>query len=174
LVFKPSANVRKADQTTLSDGGRDRINAELTRLKKRREHLLTGLVSDEDTVGDSGDAADEIQQAEDVGFVDSRSPSWRASYMAAGSANTPTGLLPDGAQVTLRLADGGVTTMRVISDVAEIPESPEAGQEDETLSADSPLGLALAGHQPGDTASYETPQGPQRVQLLSVKLPPQQ
>jgi hypothetical protein len=83
LVFKPSANVRKADQTTLSDGGRDRINAELTRLKKRREHLLTGLVSDEDTVGDSGDAADEIQQAEDVGFVDSRSPSWRASYTAA-------------------------------------------------------------------------------------------
>jgi transcription elongation factor GreA len=66
------------------------------------------------------------------------------------------------------------TPMRVISDVAEIPESPEAGQEDETLSADSPLGLALAGHQPGDTVSYETPQGPQRVQLLSVKLPPQQ
>jgi hypothetical protein len=64
--------------------------------------------------------------------------------------------------------------MREIPDVAEIPESPEAGQEDETLSADSPLGLALAGHQPGDTVSYETPQGPQRVQLLSVKLPPQQ
>src|ERR1700756_5662977 len=35
-----SANVRKADQTTLSDGGRDRINAELARLRKRREHLL--------------------------------------------------------------------------------------------------------------------------------------
>jgi transcription elongation GreA/GreB family factor len=56
--------------------------------------------------------------------------------------------------------------MRVIFDVAEIPESPDAGQEDETLSADSPLGLALAGHQPGDTISYETPQGAQRVQLL--------
>jgi transcription elongation GreA/GreB family factor len=64
--------------------------------------------------------------------------------------------------------------MRVISDVAEIPESREAGQEDETLSADSPLGLALVGRQPGDTVSYETPPGPQRVQLLSVKLPPQQ
>jgi hypothetical protein len=52
--------------------------------------------------------------------------------------------------------------------------SPEADQEDETLSPDSPLALALAGHQPGDTVSYEPPQGPQRVQLLSVKLPPQQ
>jgi transcription elongation factor GreA len=169
-----SANVRKADQTTLSDGGRDRINAELARLRKRREHLLTGLVSDEDTVGNSGDAADEIQQAEDVAFVDKQIAKLEGLLHSSGSANTPTGLLPDGAQVTLRLADGGVTTMRVISDVAEIPESPEAGQEDETLSPDSPLGLALAGHQPGDTVSYETPQGPQRVQLLSVKLPPQQ
>ena len=169
-----SANVRKADQTTLSDGGRDRINAELARLRKRREHLLTGLVSDEDTVGNSGDAADEIQQAEDVAFVDKQIAKLEGLLHGSGSANTPTGLLPDGAQVTLRLPDGGVTTMRVISDVAEIPESPEAGQEDETLSADSPLGSALAGHQPGDTVSYETPQGPQRVQLLSVKLPPQQ
>ena len=65
--------------------------------------------------------------------------------------------------------------MRVISNVAEIPESTEAGQqEDETLSAHSPLGLALAAHQPGDTVSYETPQGQQRVELLTVKLPPQQ
>ena len=169
-----SVNLRKADQTTLSDGGRDRINAELARLRKRREDLLTGLVSDEDTVGNSGDAADEIQQAEDVAFVDKQIAKLEGLLHGSGSANTPTGLLPDGAQVTLRLAEGGVTTMRVISDVAEIPKSPEAGQEDETLSADSPLGLALAGHQPGDTVSYETPQGPQRVQLLSVKLPPQQ
>ncbi len=64
--------------------------------------------------------------------------------------------------------------MRVISDVAEIPESPGDDQEYETLSADSPLGLALAGQQSGDTVSYETPQGPQSVQLLSVRLPRQQ
>jgi len=101
-----SANVRKADQTTLSDGGRDRINAELARLRKRREHLLTGLVSDEDTVGNSGDAADEIQQAEDVAFVDKQIAKLEGLLHGSGSANTPTGLLPDGAQVTLRLADG--------------------------------------------------------------------
>jgi hypothetical protein len=82
----------------------------------------------------------------DVAFVDKQIAKLEGLLPGSGSANTPTGLLPDGAQVTLRLADGGVTTMRVISDVAEIPESPEAGQEDETLSADSPLGLALVGH----------------------------
>ena len=131
-------------------------------------------MSDEDTVGDSGDAADEIQQAQDVAFVDKQIAKLEGLLHRSGSANTPMELLPDGAQVTLRLAYGGVTTMRVISDVAEIPGSPEASQEGETLSADSPLGLALAGHQPGDAVSYETPQGPQRVQLLSVKLPAQQ
>lgn len=37
--------------------------------------------------------------------------------------------------------------------------------------ARSPLGQALAGHQPGDTVTYSTPQGPNQVQLLAVKLP---
>jgi transcription elongation GreA/GreB family factor len=64
--------------------------------------------------------------------------------------------------------------MRVISVVDEIPEGPEVGQEDETLTAVSPLGLALAGHQPGDTVTYSTPQGEQHVELLSVNLPQQQ
>jgi hypothetical protein len=51
LDFKPVDERQEGGPTTLSDGGRDRINAELARLRKRREHLLTGLVSDEDTVG---------------------------------------------------------------------------------------------------------------------------
>jgi transcription elongation GreA/GreB family factor len=62
----------------------------------------------------------------------------------------------------------------VISVVDEIPEGPEVGEKDEMLTADSPLGLALAGHQPGDTVTYSTPQGEQHVKLLSVNLPPQQ
>jgi len=33
------------------------------------------------------------------------------------------------------------------------------------------LGQALAGHQPGDTVTYSTPQGPSEVELISVKLP---
>ncbi|EFD79530.1 conserved hypothetical protein [Mycobacterium tuberculosis T85] len=39
------------------------------------------------------------------------------------------------------------------------------------MTARSPLGQALAGHQPGDTVTYSTPQGPNQVQLLAVKLP---
>lgn len=146
----------------------------MAQLRQRRERSLAGLESDEDTVGDRGDAADEIQQAEEVAFVDGRIAELEALLLGGGSGNTATGLLPDGAAVTLRFPDGDVTTMRVISVVDEIPEGPEVGQKDETLTADSPLGLALAGHQPGDTVTYSTPQGEQHVKLLSVNLPPQQ
>ena len=159
--------------TTLSNEGRDRIAAELARLRQRREGLLAGLRSDEDTVGDHGDAADEIQLAEEVALIDDQIAELEGLLLSGGSGNTAAGLLPDGAEVTLRFPDGEVTTMRVISVVAEIPESFQDGSEDETLTADSPLGLALVGHQPGDTIAYSTPQGEQRVELVSVNLPAQ-
>jgi transcription elongation GreA/GreB family factor len=57
--------------------------------------------------------------------------------------------------------------MRVVAIVEEIP----LGKEESTLTADSPLGLALAGHQPGDTVTYTTPHGQQQVELLAVKYP---
>jgi transcription elongation GreA/GreB family factor len=57
--------------------------------------------------------------------------------------------------------------MHVISVVEETP----IGGEAETLTAGSPLGLALAGRQAGDTVTYTTPQGEIRVELLDVKYP---
>jgi transcription elongation GreA/GreB family factor len=136
----------------------------LAALKKRRERLLAGLVSDEDSVGDRGDAADEIQQAEEVAFLDGRIADLEA--VLCGAETSTAGLLPDGTEVTLRFPDGEVTTMRVVAVVAQI-----ASGDDASLTADSPLGIALARHKPGDTLSYATPQGEQSVELLSVKPP---
>lgn len=151
---------------TLSDEGRARIAAELAQLRQRRDRLLAGLQSDEDTVGDRGDAADEIQQAEEVAFVNDRIAVLQELLLGGGPPSTAPGL-PNGTEVTLRFPDGEVTTMRVISVVEEIP----VGQH-ETLTTESPLGLALAQHRPGDTVTYSTPAGQQSVELLSVKLPP--
>jgi transcription elongation factor GreA len=145
----------------------------LARLRQRREGLLAGLQSDEDTVGDRGDAADEIQLAEEVALVDDQIAELEGLLLSGGSGNTQAGLLPDGAEVTLRFPDGEVRTMRVISVVAEISEAFRDGSETETLTADSPLGLALVGHQPGESLTYSTPQGEQRVELVSVNLPAQ-
>ncbi|WP_396885559.1 GreA/GreB family elongation factor [Mycobacterium sp. SMC-8] len=33
------------------------------------------------------------------------------------------------------------------------------------------MGLALAGHQPGDVVTYETPQGPLQVELVDIRYP---
>ena len=133
-------------------------------LKKRRGRLAAGLQSDEDTVGDRGDAADEIQQAEQTAFVDGRIAQLEA--LLCGAEPGGAHLLPDGSHVTLRFSDGEVTTMRVVAVVEEI-----GAGEDETLTASSPLGSALAGHQPGDTVTYLTPQGERSVELLAMTPP---
>ena len=67
----------------------------------------------------------------------------------------------------MRFPDGEVVTMHVITIVEETP----VGREDETLTIRSPLGQALAGHKPGDTVTYSTPQGQDQVELIAVKLP---
>jgi transcription elongation factor GreA len=55
--------------------------------------------------------------------------------------------------------------------VISIVEETPVGREAETLTARSPLGQALAGHQAGDTVTYSTPQGETQVELIAVKLP---
>jgi transcription elongation factor GreA len=155
---------RKGRPTTLSDDGRQTIAAELAQLRQRRARLFGGLKSDEDPRGDRGDAADEIQQAEELAFVDRRIGDLERLLHDA-DAVTP-GLLSDGTKVTLRFPDGETTTMRVVACVEQI-----ASGDDETLTADSPLGMALVGHKPGDSVTYAAPSGQQSVELVSVKPP---
>jgi transcription elongation factor GreA len=48
--------------------------------------------------------------------------------------------------------------------------SPMLAQDDESVvTPSSPLGQALLGHQVGDSVSYSTPAGPQRVRVLAVR-----
>jgi transcription elongation GreA/GreB family factor len=51
-----------------------------------------------------------------------------------------------------------------------IEETP-AGEEDTTLTADSPLGLALYGRTAGETITYRTPRGELHVKLLDIEHP---
>ena len=149
-----------------SDDARQSIAAELAELRRRRNRLLGALQEEQDTVGDRGDAADEVQLADQVAGIDNRIAEleW---LLEGGSATPSTETLPDGTEVTLRLPDSRVVTMRVIAVVEEIP----TGRQDDTLTADSPLGLALVGHQPGDTVSYSTPQGEQHAEIIALSLP---
>lgn len=144
---------------------RARLESELTDLKRRRDQLRSDLQGDAETVGDRGDAADALQRAEDLAGVEEQIG--RVTWLLAGGNTTVEGQLPNGTEVKLRFSDGEESTMRVVNYIEETP----AGAEDTTLTADSPLGLALFGRKAGETISYRTPRGELEVTLLAIKTP---
>ncbi|MGI9126252.1 MAG: GreA/GreB family elongation factor [Mycobacterium sp.] len=145
---------------------RERLEAELADLRRRRDQLRADLQGDAETVGDRGDAADALQRAEDLGGVEEQIS--KLTWLLAGGTTTVEGQLPNGTQVTLRFPDDDKDIcMRVVNFIEETP----AGEEDTTLTADSPLGLALFGRKAGETITYTTPRGELKVKLLAVEHP---
>ena len=144
---------------------RARLESELADLKRRRDQLRADLQGDAETVGDRGDAAESLQRAEDLAGVEEQIN--RLTWRLAGGNATVDGQLPNGTEVKLRWPDGEEVKMRVVNFIEETP----AGAEDTTLTADSPLGLALFGRKAGDTITYRTPRGETQVTLLAIKQP---
>jgi transcription elongation GreA/GreB family factor len=147
------------------DRERERVEAELADLRRRRDQLHAELQSNADETGDSGDAADTLQRSEDLAGLDEQINrlNW---LLAGGNADTP-GQLPNGTEVTLRFPGDEPLRMRIIHFLEETP----AGEEDTTLTSDSPLGLALFGRRAGETVTYSTPRGELQVELLAIDIP---
>ena len=157
----------EGQSTDLAAAARENLAAELERLRQRRHNLEIEVKNDRGMVGDHGDAAEAIQRADELVVLTDRINELDRRLKAGPPSTDASQELPGGTEVTVRFADGEVVTMHVISIVEETP----VGHESETLTAGSPLGQALAGHQPGDTVTYSTPQGQSQVELISVKLP---
>jgi transcription elongation GreA/GreB family factor len=157
----------EAESKGLAGASRDRINAELARLRERRDRLEVEVRNDRGSVSDHADAADAIQRADELAGLDERIGELDRLLRAGPSPSNGTDTLPGGTVVKLRFPDGAVVKMQVISVIEETP----IGGEAETLTAGSPLGLALAGRKAGDTVTYTTPQGENQVELLDVKYP---
>lgn len=148
---------------------RKRLADELATLRTRRRELA-GALEEWDRVGDRGDSSEALELGEDAAWLDERIGELVARLAGAVPWSGPVEAapsLPDGARVTLRLADSTVVTLRVVAIPEEIPE----GAEDTALTTHSPLGRALAGHGPGDVVRYPTPGGPVEVVLLDLQLP---
>ena len=152
---------------SVADAARDQLAAELARLRQRRDRLEVEVKADRGMIGDHGDAAEAIQRADELAVLGDRINELDRRLRTGPPRIDQSETLPGGTEVTLRFPDGEVVTMHVISIVEETP----AGREAETLTARSPLAQALAGHQPGDTVTYSTPQGENQVELIAVKLP---
>lgn len=158
---------KNVEPSGLAGEARERVAAELARIRERRDRLEAEVRSDRGAVSDHADAADAIQRADELAGLDERIIELdRLLHTGPGSSNGDD-TLPFGTRVTLRFSDGSVVKMQVISVIEEAP----IGGEDEALTAGSPLGLALAGRKKGDTVTYATPQGENQVELLDLKYP---
>ena len=151
----------------LSDEARERVATELARLRERRDRLEAEVRNDRGAVGDHADAADAIQRAEELAGLDERVAELDRLLHAGPAPSNGPDTLPGGTAVTLRFSDGAVVKMQVISVIEEASIAGEA----EALTPGSPLGLALVGRKAGDTVTYTTPQGEERVELLELKHP---
>jgi transcription elongation GreA/GreB family factor len=80
--------------------------------------------------------------------------------------DTPPGL-PHGTLVTLRFPGGDEATLRVVA----IPEQAPADDQDDVVTADSPLGKALVGQQAGDTITYAGPDGQLEAEVVALERP---
>ena len=171
MIGKRQQDHRAADVSdevqSVADAARDQLAAELARLRQRRDRLEVEVKADRGMIGDHGDAAEAIQRADELAVLGERINELDRMLRTGPPRTDQSEALPGGTEVTLRFSDGEVVTMHVISVVEETP----VGREAETLTARSPLARALAGHQPGDTVTYSTPQGENQVELLAVKLP---
>lgn len=144
------------------------LEAELAELQQRRERVAADLDSVRDTVGDlvDADAADQIGLADELSAIDDRIAEINWHLHGGPPESEVPGALPDGTEVTLRYPDGELVRLQVVAIVGEVPIVNE-----NALSPDSPLGLALAGHRPGDVVTFATPQGPQQVELVAIRYP---
>jgi transcription elongation factor GreA len=151
--------------TNFTGEERDRIEEELAELRSRGDQLRGELRGDADTVGDSGDAADALQRSEDLAGIDEQIN--RLTWLLAGGNEDTPGHVPNGTTVTLRFPGDKPVRMRIVHFLEETP----AGEEDTTLTSDSPLGLALFGRRAGETVTYSTPRGELQVELLAIEFP---
>jgi transcription elongation GreA/GreB family factor len=157
---------KKVESTGLQGEARERISAELDRIRERRDRLEAEVRADRGAVSDHADAADAIQRADELASLDERVIELDRLLRAGPTQTNGTGTLPFGTEVKLKFSDGAVVKMQVISVIEET-----MGGEAEALTAGSPLGLALVGRKKGDKVTYTTPQGENQVELLDVKYP---
>jgi transcription elongation factor GreA len=157
---------RRAHAGGLSAGARERLEHELAALRERRDRFAAE-VRTRDPVGDQADNADALRLDDEIAALDDRIAELSDLLSGATTRERRGRGVPDGTTVTLRFGDGDVQTLHVVAVTEQIP----FGQEDSTVTADSPLGLALAGHRSGDTIRYPAPAGEVEAHIISLEPP---
>ncbi|WP_318215654.1 GreA/GreB family elongation factor [Streptomyces sp. SCL15-6] len=140
---------------------RHALEQERADLQAERGRVAATLRDSDAEVGDSADAADELQGADALQRLDSRIADITTRLTRAEAAGPPpTDAVGVGSSVTVRYGDGTEETL-------EIGERAEASDQ-ELITAEGPLGRALLGRRPGDTVTYDTPDGRTTAAVVSL------
>jgi transcription elongation GreA/GreB family factor len=146
---------------------RGRLERELAELRGQRRAVaarLGGEDPEDRAVGDRGDQAVALEGLDELARLDRRITEIDHKIAGLDGPHAGSGL-PEGTVVTLRFPDGDVSTYRIVALPEQLPED----EQDQVLTADSPLALALAGCRAGDTVSYQSPDGDSHAEVLAVQ-----
>ncbi|MFD8263875.1 GreA/GreB family elongation factor [Streptomyces griseoluteus] len=151
------------DPEPISAEARKALEQELSDLHEERKTVAATL-KDSDEVGDRADQADEIQRADQLHRLDERIERVEDRLRQADIGGpVPTDEVGVGTTVTVRFADGSTDTLH-IGAIAD-------ARDPKLVTSDSPLGRALLGRTPGDTVSYEAPDGEVTAVVVSLGTP---
>ena len=136
------------------------LEQELAEVRAERDADAATL-QDTTEVGDRADQADELIRSNETHRLDARIDEINVRLRGAADAGPPPAdVVGVGSTVTVRYSDDSVATLQIGEGAAVL---------DRTLvTADSPLGSALLGHRPGDSVSYDAPDGQATVTVVSL------
>jgi transcription elongation factor GreA len=147
----------------LTEAGKSRLEEELHDLRTRRRPELQSRIQEATESGDISDNS-EYEELKDEWAIlvariqDLEQTLERAEVIQREAGDEVVGL---GSKVTLRSDDGEEETWVLVS-----PQ--EANTLDGTISTESPVGRALLGCRPGDSATVGTPGGAMIYTVVSV------
>ena len=147
----------------LTEAGKSRLEDELHDLRTRRRPELQTRIQEATESGDISDNSEYEELKDEWAILDARIQDLeqtleRAEIIQRDAADEVIGL---GSTVTLRTDDGEEETWVLVS-----PQ--EANTLDGTISTDSPVGRALIGCRPGDSATVGTPGGAMIYTVVAV------
>ncbi|RJQ88538.1 GreA/GreB family elongation factor [Amycolatopsis panacis] len=142
----------------LSEAARRQLEKEIADLRAQRA-ALAPQPGEQERTGDAADQADVIDRAEAAARLE-RQIADVSAKLEHGAYDSS--LLPDGTRVSLQFADGDKEVFTVVT----LP-----GEDADSVTSDSPLGLALVGAKAGDEVTYRTPRGETTVTVLELTPP---
>jgi transcription elongation factor GreA len=138
-------------QLTLA--GKIKLEEELASLINVKRPELTSQIQDSSDQGDQGDNAEYDTVKEELVQTDARIAELEQMLEHAVIIENPsTDQVGLGSNVTIRGDDGVEETWTLVNHV-------EADTRDGSISTESPVGQALLGKRPGDSATVQTPGG---------------